>query len=229
MKQTKLFHAFDDKPPIEYRPNTSDEAIIDAVIVKKQEYAFPNFKPNLIFDIGGNIGVVAVVLANIYPDAKIYSFEPVKENFDILKRNTEYYKNISAIQCGLGNKTEHRMIFKSSDPSNLGGFSTFIKDGGENSEIALVKMETICNEFGTPDLIKIDVEGAEYEILGDIPDIENVKWIAGELHGVNDYKLLDLLDKKFNLQLARNFMDKVWHFHAVSKNWTHEGPDRTLP
>jgi len=227
MKYTKKFHWAEDKPPIIYRPGTSDESIIQTVLVEKKEYLFPKFDPKIVYDIGGNIGVVAVILANIYPEATIYSFEPVSENFELLIMNSKEYKNIKPLKLGLGMKTGDVTIFKSDDQNNLGGYSTHIS-GEEGETVSIVRMETICAKLGTPDLIKIDCEGAEYEILNDIPLLENVKWITGELHGINDYKLLDLLDRHFKIQSQRGFGDKVWHFNALSKAWTDFGRDLTL-
>lgn len=222
----KEFHAFDGRQPIYYRPGTSDEAIIQAVLIDKKEYAFPKLKPEVVFDIGGNIGIVSVVLANIYPDAKIYTFEPVKENYNLLLKNIESYKNVKSFCCGLGSKSEMKTIHRSTDPTNLGGFSTYIKDGeADGDRIYVVETAKLCRELGTPDVIKIDVEGAEYDIISDIPDLENVKWITGELHGVDDYKLLGLLDKHFLLEFARALGDKVWHFHALTKKHTDLGLD----
>lgn len=222
MRNTKKFFGFDDKPPIHYRPNTSDEAIIQSVFVDRQEYLFPHFEPELVFDIGANIGVTAVILANIYPTARIMAFEPVQENFDLLKLNVESYPKVKPVKCGLGNKNFNMRIFNSDDPTNLGGFSS-VKKGELGEEVSIVRTATICQEIGVPDLIKIDCEGAELEILSDVPNLEKVRWVTGELHGVNDYAVLGLLDKHFKLSFLRTFGDSVWHFHAVNKSWTDFG------
>ena len=229
-RPTKKFHAFDDKPPIIYRPGTSDEAIIQTVLVDRKEYLFPTFEPKIVFDVGANIGVTAVILANIYPKARIYSFEPVKENFDLLKENVVHYPNVAPLHMGLGDKTETRTIYASEDNANLGGFSTFIKNDRDihlEQDINIIDVAKFCEKAGTPDLIKIDVEGAEYEILSAIPDLQRVKWITGELHGINDYSLLGRLERDFRLQLARGFGDKVWHFQALSKSWSDFGLDQS--
>lgn len=225
--KTKKFVFDDEKPPIIYRPGTSDEAIINSVLINQQEYSFPAFDAKLVFDIGANIGVVSVILAMVYPNAKIMAFEPVKENFDLLKLNAEHYPNIKPLHCALGKKYEKKRIFKSDDKTNLGGFSTHIK-AEEGEEISIVRTSVICQELGVPDVVKIDVEGAEADILSDIPNIQKVKWIAGELHGVDDYALLGFLSKHFHLGHGRRFGDKVWHFHAVSKSWTDFGLDPSL-
>jgi FkbM family methyltransferase len=217
---TRKFIWDDTKPGIEYRPATSDESIIQTVLVEQREYMFPTFKPSIIYDMGGNIGVLAVIMANVYPDAMIYSFEPVRENFDLLVKNTATYKNVFPLNYGLGEGSGMRNIWKSDDEKNLGGFSTIIQTKGEDA-CHLVRIRDIgevVREYGHPDLIKVDVEGAEAEILHAMPLLERVKWIAGELHGIRDFEILDLLSKNFHIQTARNFTDKVWHFHAVNKS-----------
>ncbi len=224
--ETKLFNAFEDRPPIRYRPGTSDEHIIQALLVEKKEYVFPKFEPRLIFDIGSNIGVVSIILANVYPQAKIYCFEPIRENFDLLKENVVSYENVFPMQVALGNRTEDRRIYKSDDPTNFGGFSTHISNQEDpGTLISVLDVEKLCDKIGTPDLIKIDCEGAEHEILTSIPGLKQVKWITGELHGIKDYALLERLDRDFRLQLSRGFGDKVWHFHALSKSWVDFGLD----
>lgn len=221
MVTSKLFHAFDERPPIKYRPGTSDEAVIKAVIIDRNEYAFPKMNPQLVFDIGANIGVVSVVMANIFPGAKILAFEPEIENFKLLSENMASYKNVTPMNCGLGSKTETAMLYASEDPVNLGGYSNHIP-GPSSGNIPIVSMAQMCDKVGTPDVIKIDCEGAEYDILTSIPHIEDVKWITGELHGVKDFALLDFLSKEFLIQTSRRFGDKVWHFHALSIKWVQK-------
>lgn len=219
--ETKKFELpWEDVPSLIYRPGTSDEAIIKAILVDQQEYLFPKFEPKIIWDVGANIGVTAVIFANIYPEAKIYCFEPEPLNFDLLEMNTKHYKNVKCFDSGLGDKTCSKLLFKSDDPKNLGGFSTFIKGKGVvHDEVSILRTQLLVDQMGCPDLIKIDCEGAEFEILNDIPGIERVKFITGELHGVNDYGLLGLLDKHFKLQFSKAFDSPVWHFSALSKSW----------
>lgn len=220
--ELKKFESFENKPPILYRVGTSDESIIQTVFVERKEYVFPPaFDPKIIFDIGANIGVVSVILANLYPEAKIYAFEPERENYEILEKNVSSYPNVKTFEVGLGDRMCSRVLFKSDDSKNLGGFSTHIKGKGQvaDDSITILKTSTLIERFGTPDLIKIDCEGAEYEILNDVPEIEKVKWIAGELHGINDFHLLAMLNEKgFNLQLSGKHKDsKIWHFFAENK------------
>lgn len=221
---TKKFIWNEAQPPVHYRPGTSDEWIIQTILVERGEYHFPAFKPEICYDIGANIGVVSVALAYIYPSAKIYAFEPVEENHELLKLNTEHLKNVRAINYGLGSDTGPATMFPSDDPNNLGGFSTAIRTEIDPENPPLVHIRDVAEvvrQFGTPDVVKIDCEGAEAEILENMPGLENVKWLAGELHGIRDFATLDLLSKHFHIECARNFEDKCWHFHAMNKTWDY--------
>lgn len=216
MSENKLFYWDENEPPIKYRPGTSDESIIQTVLIEKKEYLFPSFKPKLVWDVGANIGVVSIILAKIYPETKILAFEPVKENLELLNFNTAHLPNVEILKCGLGKKTAKVPIFKSTDPVNHGGFSTHI-DGVGYDDIDILKASSAVQSHGIPDLIKIDCEGAEFDILSDISAyIHEVKWITGELHGVDDYALLEYLNYRFHLQFSRGFKDVVWHFSALN-------------
>ena len=220
MNKIKKFHWNDNAPPIHYREGTSDEAIINTVLVNQQEYAFPNIEAKTVFDIGANIGVTAVILASVYKDATIHCFEPEPANFDLLTLNTEHLPNVIRYQQGLDNSRGHAVLMGSDDPTNYGGFSTRIppeKEAIKGCTVEIARMANMCDRLGTPEIIKIDCEGAEYNILTDIPDISKVLWITGELHGVKDFDLLSRLSSTHEIQTSRRFGDKVWHFHAANR------------
>lgn len=229
-KVKKYYHWGEDKPPIFYRVGTSDEAIINSILIKQEEYVFPSkFEPELVYDIGSNIGVVAVIIANIYPTAKIHAFEPQTDNFELLKKNCEPYPNIFLHAVGLGAQSGSKKLYPSEDPANLGGFSNFI-ESGEPTECKILAVKRAVEQYGVPDLIKIDCEGAECEILRNFPSLDLVSWIAGELHSEDaEYLMLHTLNTHFRLALQRNFFDKTWHFHALNKQWVDFGRETAQP
>ncbi len=229
MKLKKYYAFGDEEPAVYYRPGTSDEAIIKAILVNQEEYKFPRMPDcKMCFDMGGNIGVVAVILARIYPGAIIHSFEPQAENFAILKQNAADYGNIRLHNYGLASSTGKLNLYPSADPTNMGGFSTFIEHG-EPTQIQVQSIKSVCAQLGIPDLIKVDIEGAECEVLRNLPGIDKVKWITGELHGADaEYLLLHILSTNFLLSHSRHFGDKTWHFNALNKSWTDFGRDPSL-
>jgi len=216
--------------PVFYRTCTSDMMIIHEILLKKgysSEYWLPSeIEPEVILDIGGNIGITSVYLTNKFPNAKIYTFEPVPQNYEILKKNTENYDNISIYNVGLGCEDGSFEIYMSEDDENFGGASLYAEAGGVNikatTKCQIRNIDEILNEIGIKkiDLIKIDTEGAEYDILTTINEsiLDQVKWIVGELHGNRDFELLTYLESmNFNVSMKKAIDNRLFMFHCAKQ------------
>jgi len=210
-----------------YRPGTSDMTLIYEILLKsgyESEYYIPTyFNPKIILDIGANIGITSVYLSNKFPNAKIFSFEPLFENYKILEKNTEKHKNIQVFNFGLGDNNETIDIFLSDDDENFGGGSFFSEVGGVSDKKVKCDIKNIQDvlldlKIETIDLIKIDTEGAEFDILTSLDKalIRGVKWITGELHGYKDFELLSYLQNfGFNIGLKKSINNRLFMFHAI--------------
>lgn len=214
-----------------YRTCSSDMSLINEILLKpksKREYYFPDeIKPKVIFDIGGNIGITSIYLASIFPSSKIYTFEPLKENFEILKKNTSQYTNIRVFNFGLGSKKGIFKVFLSDDKKNFGGVSFYAEvDGTKDHSVTECSVENINdfledNDINSVDLIKIDTEGAEYDILSNLKKeyLNKTLWITGELHGYKDFELLSFLDKSgFSISVNKKINNRLFMFNAGKKN-----------
>ena len=158
-----------------YRSSTSDMSLIYEILLKskfKAEYFFPNqINPKVILDIGGNIGITSIYLASIFPRATIYTFEPLEENFELLKKNITNYKNITAFNIGLGSKNGSFKVYSSDNPENFGGASLYSQgEGNTNKSYTKCEIKNISDfmselNLDSVDLIKIDTEGSEHDIL----------------------------------------------------------------
>ncbi len=208
-----------------FRDGTSDSVIMQHTFFCKpedREYNFPQGIPKVIFDIGANIGAISVLMANIYPNSIIYSFEPVEANFELLKRNTKKYGNIKIFNYGLGEKSSFFKMLTSKDPLNHGGHSLhdFGCDIEAKSEVVTIKnINEVIEDLGIEfiDLVKIDCEGAETEILKSLNIINKVGFILGELHCFRDYELLGYLSNYFHLEFKKGFHDANYQFRAIKR------------
>jgi FkbM family methyltransferase len=213
---------------IYYRSSTSDMTVIYEIVLKRgfnSEYYLPKrVNPKIILDIGANIGATTIYYANRFPDAKIYSFEPLLENYKILEKNTSNIENVSVFNYGLGKNDGFFDIYLTDDEENFGGAT--MNNSGMHEKESIEKCEvrsidTVLKELdiSSIDLIKIDTEGAEFDILMNIPHgvIQQTKWITGELHGNKDFALLHYIDDLgFNIAMRKGVDEKLFMFNFVS-------------
>ena len=115
----------------------------------------------IIIDLGANIGVETLRFNYLFPNSKIISVEPDKENFEILKKNTHDIENIVNLNNGIWNEDSFLKIkHKSIDNSQKISFTKAVSDDQSVKSItvsSIIKQHTI-NKI---DIIKIDIEGAE--------------------------------------------------------------------
>ena len=69
------------------------------------------------------------------------------------------------------------------------------------------------------DVIKIDTEGAEWEILTALDPalLRGVRVIMGELHGRRDFELLDYLQPHFHIGAKKQLKTRLFNFFAVNR------------
>lgn len=218
--------------PVYYRPGTSDTGIIYDVLLKrgrKGEYWIPDaVAPRVILDIGGNIGTTSVYFANRFPDARIFTFEPVQANFAILTKNIAPYPNVRAFPVALGARDDRLAIRTSSDPNNFGGFSFYPQGSCDKTEtqVTVKAAPALLHDLGiaSADLIKIDTEGSEFMILTALGKeiLAKVRWIIGELHGERDFELLAFLENNFDIDVRKALKKRLFMFNACNKNFTRQ-------
>lgn len=121
-----------------------------------------------IIDVGGFIGDSALVLSELMPQ-RIYSFEPVKKNYQNMLKTINLNKrdNIIPINYGLGRATTTMNIYVS---TGGGGSSLKKRQGMAYVEETSVKITTLDKfvdkeNIGDIALIKVDIEGAEQSFL----------------------------------------------------------------
>lgn len=218
--------------PIHYRSGTSDARLIYSILLKrgkKGEYAVPpesglsRESVRAVVDAGANIGVSTVYLATLFPNAEIHAFEPEPGNCDLLRANAEACGRIRVHPFALGAHDGEFTLFDSDDRANFGGFSLHgLGVNAARSKRVPVRHAGRCfEELGIVgiDVIKIDTEGAEWEILTSMGEaqLRGVRLIMGELHGIRDFELLAYLQPMFDVGMKKQIRNRLFNFYAVRR------------
>jgi FkbM family methyltransferase len=173
---------FNNKSFFFYPTDGSDIGIMQEIFINK-EYLTKIDKPQYIFDIGSNVGISVIFFKLLYPDANIYAFEPDPVTFEKLKRNTSQFGKVFLYNWAISNLNsdiEYYVNTESSMSSSMYKRSSFQK-------LIKVKSKTvsqIIKELGIPkvDLLKFDIEGAEFVAFDNKDNIENIQYLIGEVH-----------------------------------------------
>lgn len=127
------------------------------------------FDPQVIFDGGANIGEYSRRASDMVKGCRIYSFEPVKSTFHLLVSNLKEYNNIVPVNKGLYQENCVRTInlFSSHTHSSLYDIQGLSYHSVDTAEIELVRGDDFMEQQGIEsiDLLKLDLEGAEYDAL----------------------------------------------------------------
>lgn len=122
-----------------------------------------------VVDVGAHIGFYTLLFAKCAgPSGHIVSFEPLAVNFALLQENVRlnHLRNVDLFLEAVFSHSQGIVINVPSDAANPGEASIQSIQGGRQLTVPTVTLDSFCNSSSfQPDFIKIDVEGAEYEVL----------------------------------------------------------------
>jgi FkbM family methyltransferase len=158
-----------------------------------------------ILDVGANAGQFALAAALHFPEAKIYSFEPLPDVFNQLLENTRMKHNIKAFNCALGNRNgripffrnEYTRLSSSLKIHEKNNHLRYNQDLTSLTEVELVKLDDFVTllDMKSPSLLKIDVQGMEMDVLnGCINLLPRIDFIVCEAALVQLYDNQPLFD-----------------------------------
>jgi FkbM family methyltransferase len=123
----------------------------------------------LFLDIGANMGFYSLALAMENPNLYVKSFEPQPEVFRMLEENIVLNKlqnRISARNIGLGKKVDLlTMYIPKFTGSGGGSFNNHHADEGNSVQLQIPVLSLNEIEFDKVDLMKVDVEGFEFDVI----------------------------------------------------------------
>lgn len=126
-----------------------------------------SFRVDNIFDVGANIGQTAIRFSKFFPDAKVFSFEPIHTTFRELQQNTAHLTKVSCWNYAFGSQEGEFTVHLQSN-SQLNSLLSEVNTYSSQSELVKVKtIDQFCSENSIDeiDILKTDTEGFDLEVI----------------------------------------------------------------
>lgn len=188
------------------------------------------------WDVGANIGTHSVFPAKKLANGHVTAFEPMPAVSERLKTNLS--KNVpterwTVEQVGLYSENGQTTMQAGSDDPGSGTHA--ISNKG-NVKIELQRADNYIESNNIPDVVKIDVEGAELEVLSGFGDyLSDIKLLIVEVHptelekyGGTEEQVLDYLDAaglEIRERIKRDPSGDTYHAIAESQQDNNTAAD----
>jgi len=120
-------------------------------------------------DVGANIGYFSLLLARLATHGNVHSFEPVPMNLQMLNLNVllNAAHNVAANGCALADFAGREVFTVSMDSAYSSFRDTGRKPVKESLSVEVTTLDNYCEtkHLSKVDFVKIDVEGAEEQVL----------------------------------------------------------------
>ena len=147
-------------------------------------------KQPVVFDLGANCGFFSLRILDIYPDAKIYAFEPqhsLVKSFNNCINQNQLSDKVEIRQTAVGDTNGKSIFYENRSPisASLVKEKVSRRSIRKKYEIDHITVDQFCSDSNISciDILKIDVEGSEIDVLKGANDIMNtVKVLFIEVH-----------------------------------------------
>lgn len=177
------------------------------------------FRPTFIVDLGANVGHSVIFFKSRFPSAPIYAFEPLTIQYDRLKKNLAGVTGVTLFKNSAG--PDARLV---QFVSNGVGSSSVIDHSSGNTkkhECSQIDIFEFVRglEHGGQGLLKVDIEGGEWEIFDDqrlFELLERFGVVIIEVHEFSDNTV-----RVFDAKHMDPLRGKGWHVTLVRRipNW----------
>jgi FkbM family methyltransferase len=148
-----------------------------------------DFKPgDVILDIGANEGMFSIMMGKLYPHTKIIALEPIPRTYQTLTENIRlnHCENISHYNIGVGKKGQKTatMIVSKDHSGGSTAWCTYVPTDHDRVEVGMIGLDEAFDLYGIDRcrLLKLDVEGSEFEILYSSTVLLRVDYMVMECH-----------------------------------------------
>lgn len=144
---------------------------------------------DVIVDAGACEGMFSVLMSHSFPEARILAYEPVPSTYYNLVNNLELNgcKNVKAFNLGLGPNFKQRIEMITNKDGQTGGSTalcTFNPEAHIKVEVGIIPLDAVfeLNGIRRIRLLKMDIEGMEYDVLYSSQCLNSVDFFVGEFH-----------------------------------------------
>jgi FkbM family methyltransferase len=192
------------------RKDTYDEYVIKEI---KRSYGAMDVRGRRVMDIGGNIGAASSHFLNKGADSVVV-VEPEQSNFVCLKHNLGKFPEAILINGAVASEDGELNIYVSPTGKNPGNTTTTPRRGRLSQSVKAYSFDKLL-ELYSPDCLKVDCEGAEYDFLDGTKLPDYVKEVVMEIHLNDDnfraaaVKLIESF-KDWECVFLSNYGPKTW-------------------
>jgi len=195
---------------------TDRKRVRELVHLSKQRLWFEAKRFKTIIDVGAYIGAFSFAMKIMLPDAAIYAFEPLEDNYKQLVQNMQAEKIFQAFNTALGDHLGEiefwRNAFSPSSsilPIEEGHMQAFpMTQTSDCINVSLARLDDYLDtmNFIPPVLLKMDVQGAEDKVIyGSKQALKQIDTIITEVSYRPLYKGQALFEDIYNLLIERGF------------------------
>ena len=184
---------------------------------RELKFNYPLTEESVVFDLGGYKGDFAYNINKMY-NSNVYVFEPSKNFYSECATRFAHNKKIKCFNYGLFDKSQSFLLSNEGDSSSIvknttpsNGEEVFIKNFGE--ELNSLNITSI-------DLLKINIEGAEYDLLTYLitsKHIQKIKHVLVQFHDF--YPDAAILRDEIRNKLSETHINK-WNYPFVWESWS---------
>jgi FkbM family methyltransferase len=123
---------------------------------------------DVVFDIGANVGAYCVPIGKTFPSTKVYAFEPIELNAALIQVSVlaNGVRGVQVVRKCVSNASGRVEFSLAEDSAYSSMIDTHRKNEVDRFTCASTSLDDFCRDEGCrPDIVKIDVEGAELRVL----------------------------------------------------------------
>jgi FkbM family methyltransferase len=198
-------------------------------LMKSYYFESDNNNP-VILDCGANIGMAVLYFKKLFPNAKIVAFEPNPSAFELLSKNVKEngLKDVTLVNAGLSHTSGRLQFFTGESKASLVGSIRQDRAEGNSVEVDITLLSNYIKQHNA-DVIKMDVEGAEWMIMEDLVKSDTLhipeQYLMEYHHQINHERarfstFLSMFEQRgfdYNLRAeyteTGSFQDVVLHFY----------------